>query len=150
MSNGRWDCEIINGKWEHKQSTVLRIFHGRCPSEVWRHRRFQREHRRCFFEVWRHIGDILSSDEPLSLRLALQHIVHLRERCGFKAILMAVPQHHLQLPIQRLIQPCCIGHRVAMPRRGKTKCTIRWCFGIRAPCSSRIRTMCLLSKSHIS
>ena len=67
-----------------------------------------------------HIGDILSSDEPLSLRLALQHIVHLRERCGFKAILMAVPQHHLQLPIQRLIQPCCIGHRVAMPRRGKT------------------------------
>ena len=97
-----------------------------------------------------HIGDILSSDEPLSLRLALQHIVHLRERCGFKAILMAVPQHHLQLPIQRLIQPCCIGHRVAMPRRGKTKCTIRWCFGIRAPCSSRIRTMCLLSKSHIS
>ena len=97
-----------------------------------------------------HIGDILSSDEPLSLRLALQHIVHLRERCGFKAILMAVPQHHLQLPIQRLIQPCCIGHRVAMPRRGKTKCTIRWCFGIRAPCSSRIRTMCLLSKSRIS
>ncbi len=61
-----------------------------------------------------------ASMEARSLALSLQHVSHFGNGRDFKGSLMAMPQHHLELPIERLILPRSVGCGMSMPmQQGK-------------------------------